>query len=231
MNPLVNICIPTYDKDGNTIQHLNQSFNILEKQSYKNFNLIITDNSKNDNVKKLCKSWHSKLNIKYYLNDIKYGMSQNINYCLSKADGEVIKILFQDDYLLNENSLELLVSHFVGNYNHWLITACCHTNDGVNLFKPLYPFYHDNIHYGENTISCPSVLMFKNENILEFDENLCWLMDVEYYKRLYEKFGLPSICNYITVVNREHVNQTSNILSIENKNKDLKYIKNKYEQL
>ena len=72
--------------------------------------------------------------------------------------------------------------------------------------------------------------MFRNKNVLEFDENLFWLMDVEYYKRLYDKFGLPSICNYITVVNREHSNSVSNTLVTEQvKQYELNYIKQQYK--
>ena len=121
------------------------------------------------------------------------------------------------------------VFNFVGNHNHWLITACCHTKDGVNFYNPLYPKYHDNIHYGENTISSPSVLMFKNENVIEFDENLCWLMDVDYYKMLYDKFGLPSICNYVTVVNRSHPDSITNSKIVDfDVKKEIEYVKNKY---
>ena len=131
--------------------------------------------------------------------------------------------------MFENESLESQLTHFVGNHNHWLITACCHTKDGVNFYNPLYPKYHDNIHYGENTISSPSVLMFKNENVIEFDENLCWLMDVDYYKMLYDKFGLPSICNYVTVVNRSHPDSITNSKIVDfDVKKEIEYVKNKY---
>jgi hypothetical protein len=111
-----------------------------------------------------------------------------------------------------------------------MVTACCHYN-GIEIYKPFYPQYHNKIQYGQNTISSPSVLMFKNEDIIEFDENLFWLMDVDYYKRMYDKFGLPDICNYITVVNREHENQVSNTLATEERRKiELEYIVQKYKQ-
>jgi hypothetical protein len=62
-----------------------------------------------------------------------------------------------------------------------------------------------------------------------FDENTVWLMDVEYYKRMYDKFGLPSVCNIITVANREHNTQLSKMLSEETKTLELNYIRKKYE--
>ena len=229
VNPLVSICIPCYEMNGKGVEFLNYSFEILKNQSYKNFEIIISDNSKSDVIENLCKNWNDKLNIKHYFNHEKFGNTPNINFAIKKSYGEIIKILFQDDFLFDSDSLFHLVFNFVGNHNHWLISACCHTKDGVNFYNPLYPKYHDNIHYGENTISSPSVLMFKNENVIEFDENLCWLMDVDYYKMLYDKFGLPSICNYVTVVNRSHPDSITNSKIVDfDVKKEIEYIKNKF---
>jgi hypothetical protein len=48
---------------------------------------------------------------------------------------------------------------------------------------------------------------------------------------MYDKFGLPSICNYITVVNREHSNQVSNTLATQEvRQQELDYIIKKYGQ-
>jgi hypothetical protein len=72
--------------------------------------------------------------------------------------------------------------------------------------------------------------MFKNDNILLFDEKLIWLMDVDYYKRLYDKHGLPVVCNDICIVNRVHTNQVSNTLATDEiKEAELQYIINKYK--
>jgi len=231
-SPLVSICIPTYEMKGKGVEYLEHSFQIISSQTYNNIEIIISDHSISNTIRELCDKWGSKLDIKYYLNKNDRGVSSaNINNALKKANGDIIKILFQDDFLYDESSIETQLVHFLGNHNHWLITACAHTNDGMNIFKPHYPKYHDNIQYGENTISSPSVLMFKNENVIEFDENLFWLMDTDYYKRMYDKFGLPSICNYITVVNREHPDQVSNTIATEERRKiELDYIINKYKQ-
>jgi hypothetical protein len=48
---------------------------------------------------------------------------------------------------------------------------------------------------------------------------------------LFNKFGLPNICNYIAVVNREHENQISNTLATkEIQEQELNYIIQKYKQ-
>lgn len=224
---MISICIPTYEMNDKGVEYLEYSFNILYHQTYKNFEIVISDHSINDDVKDLCEQWSQVLNINYFRNEIKRGNSSaNINNAIKQAKGNIIKILFQDDFLYDEYSLEKQLEHFK---NTWLVTACCHY-DGNSVTKPFYPQYHNQIHYGQNTISSPSVLMFHKEDLIEFDENLIWLMDVDYYKRLYDKFGYPSICNYISIVNREHQNQVTNTLATEEiKQNELNYIKQKYK--
>jgi hypothetical protein len=224
---MISVCIPAYEMKGMGVEYLEYSFNILYSQTYTNFETIISDHSTSDEIKDLCDQWSQVLNIQYFKNESKRGISSaNINNAIKKANGDIIKILFQDDFLYDEYSLEKQLEYFKGD---WMVTACCHYN-GEEIYKPFYPRYHDNIQYGENTISSPSVLMFRNKNVLEFDENLFWLMDVDYYKRLYNMFGNPSICSYITVVNREHNNQVSNTLATkEVREKELEYIIQKYK--
>jgi glycosyltransferase involved in cell wall biosynthesis len=224
---LISICIPTYEMKGKGVEYLEYSFNILYSQTYTNFEIIISDHSILDEIKDLCEQWSQVLNIQYFRNEYKRGISSsNINNAIKCASGDIIKVLFQDDFLYDEYSLEKQLECFKGE---WMVTACCHYN-GKEINKPFYPQYHNNIQYGKNTISSPSVLMFKNQNIILFDEEIFWLMDVDYYKRMYDKFGLPNICNYITVVNREHENQVSNILATEEiKKKELEYIIQKYK--
>ena len=226
----VSVCIPTYEMKGKGVEYLNHSLQILSKQTFTDFEVVISDQSENDEIEELCKQWSSSLNIKHtYYREGARRSSSNINNAIKNANSDIIKILFQDDFLYDSQSLETELVHFLGNHNHWLITACCHTKDGVNLINPFYPKYNDEIHYGNNTVSSPSVLMMSKESFLEFDENLFWLMDVEYYKRMFDSWGLPSICNYTTVVNREHENQVSNIyVNDEVRRKELQYVTEKY---
>ena len=213
--------------NGMGVEYLEYSFNILYSQTFKDFEIIISDHSESNLIKDLCDEWSHILTIHYFRNfNNKGNSSSNVNNAIKHANREIIKILFQDDFLYDEHSLEKQLRYFKGG---WLIIACCHYNE-KEIYKPLYPYYHNQIQYGKNTISSPSVLMFENKNVIEFDENLIWLMDVDYYKRLNDKFGLPTICNYISVVNREHKNQVSNTLATKEIQQDeLEYIIQKYK--
>lgn len=229
---LVSICVPTYEMNGYGKNYLNHSLSILANQTYKNFEVVISDQSENTEIEELCKTWNNKINIKHvYYREGPRKSSSNINNAVKYSSGEIIRILFQDDFLCDNLSLETELVHFLGNHNHWLVTSCYHTKDGVNLINPFHPKYNDEIQYGNNTISSPSVIMIRKDSFLGFDENLFWLMDVEFYKRTYDNFGLPSICNYITVVNREHPNQVSNTLVNEDvKRVEYNYVLDKYKE-
>ena len=229
---LISICIPTYEMRGHGVAFLKQSFDILTNQTFKNFDVIVSDHAKVDVIKDLCIAYKYKLDIHYYRNFENIGNSSaNINNAIKKATGKLIKILFQDDFLYSNNSLEDIANNFNLEKDKWLITACEHSKDGINLFRPFYPKYNNNIHLGNNTISSPSVLTIKNDEPLLFDENLIWLMDCDYYKRCYDKFGAPKIFNSINIVNRAGIHQISNTKANNAlRNREYLYILKKYRK-
>jgi hypothetical protein len=210
---------------------LKQSFDILANQTFKDFDVIISDHSKNDLIEKLCNEYNGKLKINYYKNDENIGSSSaNINNALDKADGKIIKILFQDDFLYNNDSLKEIVDNFDLNNDNWLLTSSICTKDGINFLNPFYPKYNRFIQLGLNTISSPSVLAIKNKDHLLFDKNLIWLMDCDYYKMCFNKFGQPKILKEINVVNRIGAHQVSKkIVKLSTRIKEWLYILNKYK--
>lgn len=230
---ILSICIPTYEMGGVGHIFLEHSLKIIKKQTLKNFEVIISDYSKNDKIKKICKKYKKFLNINYYKNyNKKIGASTNINNAISKANGKLIKILFQDDFLFNEKSLEIIVNNFDLNKDGWLVTACEHSTDGKKFVRPFYPKFHQDIHLGKNTIGSPSILTIKNNNPLLFDTKLTWLLDCDYYKRLYYKYGEPKILNKICSVIRTGDHQLTNTSATKSlRNDEFLYIKNKYKMV
>lgn len=232
MSVFFSIAIPTYEMRGKGVYFLEESFKSLNSQTFKDFEVVISDHSTNNEIKILCESWKDRLNIRYIKNNDNLGSSSsNINNAIKNSNGKWIKILFQDDFLFSNLSLLEIYELLSNNNNSWLVSASEHTNDGINFYRPFFPKWNDNIQYGDNTISSPSVLTIKNENPILFDENLIWLMDVDYYKRLYDKFGLPLFLQKINVVNRTWSSQLSNIISDDIKNKEYLLMKKKYNNM
>tara|TARA_R110002020_G_scaffold315996_1_gene531051 strand:+ start:860 stop:1639 length:780 start_codon:yes stop_codon:yes gene_type:complete len=217
----ISIAIPTWEMYGKGVQFLNHSFNQLKIQTFQNFEVIITDDSKDDRIQELCYNNEEHFDIHYYRNPHPPGIpvnsnintapkgSVNTNFAVTKCNRKIIKFLYQDDFLYSEDSLEITYNTFIKNNSKWLVTDCMHTEDGINLTRRLTPQYHDEIHLGVNTISSPSVLSVINDNVLRFDERLIVLMDCDYYKRLYMRYGAPTILQEVTAVNRSHSGQIS----------------------
>lgn len=205
----VSVCMPMHEMKGYAY-FLRKQLDILCNQTFKDFDVVISDHSKKDNIKKICDSYSDRLDIKYFHNPTgPYTSAFNTNFAMKHCTGKLIKILFLDDFFYHKDALKDIVDNFDLNKDHWLVTACEHTKDGTTYYWPFYPKYHDMIHHGENTISSPSVMTIKNEDIMLFDERMLWLMDVDYYKRMHDKFGLPKIVNKINVVNTVGEHQAS----------------------
>jgi glycosyltransferase involved in cell wall biosynthesis len=217
--------------NGHGRAYLKQSFDMLVAQTFKDFEVVISDHSKDDAIANLCKEYEGVLAIVYHHNTEGIGSSSaNINNAIRHAGGTLIKILFQDDFLYHERALEDIVHAFDLQHDQWLVTACIHTDDGVTFYRPFYPHCGATIYLG-NTISSPSVVTIKNNHPLLFDEQLVWLMDVEYYKRCYDAFGKPKILNTINIVNRSGSHQVSKTLAstIKLREKEFSYVAGRYE--
>ena len=102
----ISICIPCYEMGGVGNKYLEENLNKLLLQNFKNFEVIIADQSKNDKIKLLSEKYQDQLNLKYYLNSTgKKQCAANTNYAMEKASGKIIKIIFQDDYLFSNDAL------------------------------------------------------------------------------------------------------------------------------
>jgi glycosyltransferase involved in cell wall biosynthesis len=227
----ISICIPTWEQHGKGASFLEQLFVSIESQTYKNYNVVVSDQSLNDEIKNLCETFSNKFDIIYVKNKKDLGNGPaNTNNCIKNADGEIIKIMFQDDFFYDQKALEIINHNFVINDCIWLVNGCNHTKDsGKTYFQQMIPKWNENILIGVNTISSPSVLSFKKEVDLFFDENLVMLMDCEYYYSLYKKFGLPLFLEDCLITGRFHEHQISTLYDHNNLPKEINYVKNKHK--
>lgn len=227
----ISICIPTWEQHGKGVSFLEQLFVSIESQTYKNYNVIISDQSINDEIENLCKTFSDKFHVIYVKNKENLGNSPaNTNNCIKNADGEIIKIMFQDDFFYDQKALEIISNNFIINDCTWLVNGCNHTRDSGNTYhQQMVPTWNENILTGVNTISSPSVLSFKKEVELLFDEKLVMLMDCDFYYSLYKKFGLPLFLEECLVTNRFHEHQISSLYDSSNFSQEINYVKNKHK--
>ena len=107
---LVSIVIVTYNFEKIILECLES----VERQTYRNLEIIISDDCSKDETLKICENW-KKLNKKNFkikiLSSLKNeGVTRNINKGVKIANGEWIKILAGDD-LLKEDAIEKFMQY------------------------------------------------------------------------------------------------------------------------
>lgn len=195
----ISIVIP-YHQTTNTAFFLSRALKSISEQSFKDYEIILTAEGL---------------------------MAENINAAMEKAKGELIKILFMDDYFAHPNALQEISDNFQ-KQDTWLATGCLHQVGEMPPVNPHFPEYSIDIHKGNNKIGSPSVITLRNEGHLEFDERLSFLLDCDLYSRMYTHFGPPKVINDLNIIIGLHSNQVSNTMSPEEKLQEFNYLKEKH---
>jgi len=214
---MISIIIPTYNMP-NTKFYLRRCLDSIASQSYKDFEVVMPDNSHHftrTTIQKGIKDYDFPIN--YFVNP-EEGMAVNTNKGIAKAKGDLIKILFMDDMFAHDDALKKIVKAFKGD---WLVTGCSHTGDIGERYNDHLPKYNDKILTGNNTIGSPSVLTIKKGLGVWFDEDYKWVLDCVLYEELHRKYGKPTILKDINVVIGIHGGQVTSQLSEEEKKEEI----------
>ena len=91
--PLVTIGIPTYNHANFFLQN---ALNCALNQTYKNIEIIVSDNCSTDHTETLVKGF-SDPRIRYVKHQENIGANNNFNYCVNQANGHYFVLLHDDD--------------------------------------------------------------------------------------------------------------------------------------
>ena len=196
----ISICIPAYKRT----HFLKRLLLSIEHQSYTNYEVIISDDSNDHSVEELLKDFNGKFEIKYLKNETALGTPANWNYAISKATGEWIKLMHDDDWFDNEHSLEKFALA-TNNNNKFIFSAYCNKTEITNDTEMM--FFNENLKtnilknplllLAKNIIGPPSVTLFHNSIKDKYDEGLKWRVDIEYYIRnISKELNLHTLMNY-----------------------------------
>ncbi len=100
-NVNVSICIPAY----NQTVYLRKVLNSIIEQDFNDYEIIITDDTPDDSIKKLIDEFDFQGRLKYFKNHSALGTPENWNEAIRKAGGEYIKIMHHDDFFTYNHSL------------------------------------------------------------------------------------------------------------------------------
>jgi glycosyltransferase involved in cell wall biosynthesis len=232
--PPLSIIIPTYEMKGQGAIHLKRSLDALALQSWKNFEVIITDHSVSDLIKDASEAYTKLINIKYFKNEIDRGSScSNANNGIEKSNYDYVKFLFQDDFLTHEYSLEWGMKFLIKSGKNWVVTACNHLSGyDDKIFWNHYPKYvKGELFKAINSLGCPSVTYMKKSDI-RFDNRLPALMDLDYYEQYVLQNGKPALYNDINVTvgfNDLQITHNGGFGDKQQVAKELKIVADKYK--
>ncbi len=189
--PLISICIPAYKKPEFVIRCIQS----IQKQSHKNVEIIISDDSPTQDIKIVIQPYISELLIKYYHNEPALKSPKNWNNALDKATGDFYMLMHQDDWFEHPQSLAIYLQAFDQNPKAGFV-FCKNTAvqpDGnkitlqaiQSLLKDMLSKPHHLLR--ANVIGPPSNTMLRKEVKVRYDESYIWLVDVDYYVQLLTK--------------------------------------------
>lgn len=195
--PKISICIPAYNRP----KYLKKAIESVLEQTFDDFELIISDDCSPNNLYPVVSEYKDK-RIKYFRQKNNLGFIKNWNFCLKQCSGEYIKIMGDDDTLLNdciENQLtgflnknvDLVYSNLliidendldideINSKNIYKLFDSDKIIDGSDFIKKYF--------LGELKVGLPAAALFRSNIIKKiglFDENIGCPADIDMWLRI-----------------------------------------------
>ncbi len=249
---LVSICIPTYNRPD----LLKAALESCYKQTYRNFEIIISDNSTDNKTKDFIEEMHDQ-RINYHKNEKSTDSFSNIIKILTYTKGVYVKYLLDDD-LLEPECLERMVFAMEENPTVGVIMAPLKIIDvsGQRIYptfylikrmKHLYKYMnHDGFVSGKTILKdfltrvypccVPSGIMYRKEcfeKLGTFNKSFKFINDIEICMRIATEYDFYYIDTYLSSWRYSPSSETIAILHKKGLSPDIfynlteYYIKNK----
>ena len=162
--PEISIAIPTYEMKGIGSKYLSELFDTIKEQDFKDFEVCISDHSKNDDILEVCEEYANYFEIQYYKNEENRGNGPaNTNSSVEMCSGKITKLIFQDDLFISEHALSKIKSSFDNQSCSWCFNGFAHTTNGKQHFRTMIPRWTDMMLEGRNLLGSPSCVSFLTE--------------------------------------------------------------------
>lgn len=200
--PKISVITPSLNQ-GKFIERTVKS--VLD-QKYPNLEYIIMDGGSVDNTLSVLKKYRTEIKL---FSGRDNGQSDAINKGIKRSTGEIICYLNSDDYLM-PGSLFKVAGFFSGNGQaKWLTAKCRIVNESgieirkwVTLYKNFFLKYvrSKSVFNIVQFISQPSTFWKREltESVGLFDVGLHYDMDYDYWLRIWQKFPLYYLDEYLS---------------------------------
>lgn len=186
---LISICIPAYRRTD----YLRRLLESISTQTFKNYEVIITDDSPDDSVASLVAEFSGSLPILYSKNEPAAGTPANWNIAIGKARGEWIKLMHDDDWFASATALQKFADEAAIGDHNFIFSACNNiyaSGKEVNEFlagwrKDMLEEDARNLFF-LNVIGHPSTVMHRRDDRILYDPQFKWVVDIDFYIRYLE---------------------------------------------
>jgi glycosyltransferase involved in cell wall biosynthesis len=219
--PYLSVLLPAY----NYAAGIERIVEIFNKSSHKNAELIIHDDSLDESIGfrvRNMENMHGNI-LKYVRNSPSLGAPSNWNSLINSARGTYFLFLHHDEFPAQEGFFDQVCKTIEQYTDLDILILPLYTNKiGSSYYRKLFPTWIKKLIVAafpqyllcHNVIGPPSCVVVKKSISGLFDKNLTYLVDGEWYLRLFERarhisFGADSLS--IISVSGEHVSITSTI--------------------
>lgn len=187
----ISICIPTYNQPV----FLNRLLDSIAIQSYKNIEVIVSDDTANDGIKTVVGLFADKLNIRFIHHLPALKSPKNWNFALDQATGDFIMLIHQDDWLADKDTIAKYVCVFLSHSNVDFVysrNTLVLSDNSIQEIKRDYRLIHrldksPDLLLFRYVVGPPSNIMVRNTVKTRYDERFIWLVDVDYCVRTIKK--------------------------------------------
>ncbi|HEI8399873.1 TPA: glycosyltransferase family 2 protein [Citrobacter freundii] len=221
---LVSIVIVTYNSE----KFIEQTLDSCLKQTYRNIEVIISDDNSEDNTLQICTEWKEKNNCEFELkivtSNMRAGIPANCNRGAKASAGSWLKFLGADDILVSDAIEKLMLSR---KEHTGIIFSRFETFGDKIQFADIYPysftwniikerscsvddFSHWRFLLGFSNVA-PGV-MISRETFYQngtYDERYYLLEDLPLWYKVLSSTASVSFCESITVKYRIHAHQAT----------------------
>lgn len=186
--PLISVCIPAYKNIG----FLKRLLDSISIQTFRDFEVILTDDSPDKEIKTLCETYKGQFLVRYFYNEEPKGSPENWNEGIRKARGQWIKIMHDDDWFADKNSLSSFAdairmhpeaSFFFSAYRDIYLEEGRAREIFVSAWR-LQAFLKEHTTlFSKNIVGPPSVVLYRNDPAFLYDRQVKWVVDIDFYIR------------------------------------------------
>lgn len=146
---LVSIAMATYNGE----EFLREQLESIYNQTYKNLEIIVTDDCSKDGTAEILEEYKQKYGLKYYINEQNSGFVKNFEKVISLCSADYIALCDQDDIWL-PNKIEILMKE-INNYSMICSDLTLIDSDG----NVVLPSFRDNNNYSHKKMDNNKLLL------------------------------------------------------------------------